>query len=155
MPPPSPLLIIDLDYPQGIPVENHNFEKMQKILYYGVTQKEQDFRDVFTQNLIESFERGVGPLNRDQKAKIIMEIEEECFENFEHIQTLRDVLDNLEDNYGFAKQYQKKIAVQDIEKDIKRARQFKDELEIEQYRQEKQLFDKQISDHRKFIEIGS
>lgn len=123
-------------------------------MYYGINQQEKDFRNIFVQSLIESFERKIGPLNRDQKAKIIMEVEEEFFDNYENIQTLKDVLRNLDMNYGLAELYKKRVSVEDLEKAIQSAREFRQEVGVDNFKEEKEMFESLIEDHRKFLEIG-
>lgn len=143
----------DLKY-KGIPFESRKFQELQYLLYNGINQKEFEFRQVFLRHLIEDFEKDHGPLTWAQRSNIVAQFEEEIFEDFDHIQRLEDVLENLEQDLGLYKKFKKEVSIDWVDQEIKRAREFYVQLTPQEARRQREFVEAHSRPHRRFLQIG-
>lgn len=139
---------------KGIPFENHQFQRLQYLLYNGVNNREMEFRQIFLNHLIEDFEKEFGPLTWAQRSNIVAQFEEEIFDNYDHLNRLEDVLENLEQDYGFFKKFKKEVSIDWVDQEIQKARALYLQLSPEQVRKQREFVETNSREHRKFIQIG-
>lgn len=143
----------DMKYKGGIPIYDPRFRQWQYILYHGISQNQKEFRQIFINNVIKDFEKSFGELSRHQKTQIINQVEEEIFENFEHIKSLEDVLDNLNNEFSMIKRYKKEINLDWVEKEIQESRKLFLLNSPENIKDQKEFVHNELVDHKKFIDI--
>ena len=146
---------LDLKHPEGLPIFSNKFKKLQYILYHGINKEELEFRQIFVNNLIRDFEENEGELTREQKGNVITQVEEELFENFEHLKSMEDVLENLESEYGFSKKFKKEISLDWVDKETQKARKMYIMNSPMEIKDQRQFLTKEFQNHKKFINIGN
>ena len=143
-----------MKFKQGIPFSNFQFQRLQYILYNGINKKEMQFRQVFLNNMIQDFEKEEGLLTWSQKANIVAQFEEELFQNYNHIKSLEDVLENLERDYGNYKKFKKEVSLDWVDQEVKKAREFYLIHSPEEVKRQREFVQRESKNHRKFLEIG-
>ena len=93
-------------------------------------------------------------LTWQQRSNVIAQFEEELFNNYDHLKRLEDVLDNLEQEYGFFKKVKKEISIEWVDKEIKRAREMYIIHSPEEIQRQRDFIKKYGQEHKKFIQIG-
>ena len=139
---------------KGIPFHNKQFQRLQFLLYNGINQKENEFRQIFLNHLVEDFEKHEGELTWKQRNNIKTQFEEEIFHNYEHLQCLEDILENLEHDYGFFKKQKKEVSLEWVDKEAKRAREKFAQISPEEAREQRLFVEKEGKNHTKFLKIG-
>lgn len=109
---------------------------------------------MFLNHLIEDYEKDHGLLTWQQRSNVIAQFEEELFNNYDHLKRLEDVLDNLEQEYGFFKKVKKEISIDWVDKEIKRAREMYIIHSPEEIQRQRDFIKKYGQEHKKFIQIG-
>jgi hypothetical protein len=104
--------------------------------------------------MIEDYEKDYGLLTWQQRTNIIAQFEEELFNNYDHLKRLEDVLDDLEQRYGFYKKVKKEISIEWVDKEIKRAREMYIIHSPEEIKRQREFIEKYGQEHKKFIQIG-